>query len=151
MVTEISAKLMIAPTAEIDLSWRQAVCRHLSTRIAAQPVTTNLMSWLATPLQALYPRYTPIQWPALQSILQEIVDLVRQLRGEKDIYVGYLPKRGDVKNDYTAVRSSNQSGHILVCLFPSMVRRLWIPQSQQWREVLLTAATVCLESTLAEG
>jgi hypothetical protein len=108
-----------------------------------------MVSKIMPTLHALNPRNTPIPtWQALMAILQELVDVFAELKGERDFYCPYFPTRGGPRTDYMDVWG-NPAGPVFICLFPGVVKRFWVEQSQSWIQGLLVPAVVAMESTLA--
>ena len=137
--------MIVATTVNLDLEWRQAVCRHLSAQISPQAPVNAALARLKPALQALYPYEAPVQWGGLQAALQEMVNIFRRLRVEKDIYAPFFPKYGSDRTNFEIFRGE-QAGRVLLCTFPGLVRRYWDEIS--WFEMLLMPAFVELESAL---
>jgi hypothetical protein len=143
-----SVALTVARTANLDLQWRQAVCRYLSVQVDQRRVTAQTLAGLMPVLQALYPNQTPLNWTGLMTILQEMVDVFRQLKVEKDIYAPYFPTKGSQRTYCFEVVRGNQAGVVFACTFPGLTKRAWDEQRQGWYVTLLTPAVVELESAL---
>ena len=137
--------LIVATTVNLDLEWRQAVCRHLLTQISPQAPVNAALVQLKPVLQALYPYEAPVQWDGLQAILQEMVNVFRRLRVDKDIYAPFFPKFGADRTNFEIFRG-DQVGRVLLCTFPGLMRRYW--EDLSWFEILLMPAFVELESAL---
>jgi hypothetical protein len=133
----------------LDLEWRRAVCRHLSSRLNRQTATAQICSRLIPVLQVLYPLPPPHQpeWAGLWTGLQELVDIIRDLRCERDIFSPFFPGKGHHMGSYDMVRTY-QTGTILFCTFPGVTKRFWNTQRNGWFESLLTPAIVSLHSVL---
>jgi hypothetical protein len=129
----------------LDIEWRRAVCRHLSAQISPQAPVIAALARLKPVLQALYPYEMPIQWDGLHATLQDMVNIFRLLRVEKDIYAPFFPKYGSERTNFEIFRG-NQVGCVLLCTFPGLVRRYW--EEVSWFEILLMPAFVELESAL---
>jgi len=131
----------------VDLEWRQSVCQHLSTQVDTRNTAVQILARLLPVLQALYPRPEPVPRNPLKDLLEELVDLTKFLKVEKDIYVSFFPTKGSALTTDDMVRG-NQTGRILLCTFPGLARRYWDEQQSKWYHVLVTPAIVELESVL---
>lgn len=137
----------VATTVTLDFEWRQAVCRHLFANVGEGVPTAQAMSRIMPVLQALYPNETPVPWEGLMTALQDLVNVFRHLRVQKDIFAPFFPTKGAEKTSFE-VFYGNQVGPVFLCIFPGLTRRYWDEQSQSFYEVLLMPAFVELESAL---
>jgi len=133
----------------LDLEWRRAVCRQLSSRLNRLTTTHQIYGRLIPVLQALYPLPPPHQpdWAGLLTGIQELVDIVRDLRCEIDIFSPFFREKGACMGQYDMVRSY-ETGAIVFCTFPGMTKRFWDAPREGWFESLLTPAIVSLQSVL---
>ena len=76
----------VARTILLDLQWRQAVCKHLSTRLNREVVVANIYSRLLPVLQALYPLdQVALPYAGLMPILDGLASLHMDLKTGIDI------------------------------------------------------------------
>jgi hypothetical protein len=108
---------------------------------------TQTLTKLMPVLQALYPHATPVPWAPLAEILQRLVNVLRQMKLEKDIYAPFFSTKGSARSEFEAFRG-NQAGQIYLCTFSGLTRRFWDETSQSFYEILLMPAVVELESSL---
>jgi hypothetical protein len=84
------------------------------------------------------------------TIIQELVDLVREMKGEKNIYASFFLTKGSHGNaDYTTRSGGNNEwGPVYLCTFPGVRKRWWDEPRQGWYERMLTPAVVALNSVV---
>jgi hypothetical protein len=139
-----------APTMSLDCDWRQSACRHLSGQISKDSPIIQAFPRLSPVLNALYPHVTGIpraQLDRLIAILQEIVNVFRSLRVEKDVYAPFFPVQGSEMTNFN-VCHSRHNGPVFLCLFPGLMKRYWDEISQSWFEKLMMPAVVELEGVM---
>jgi hypothetical protein len=122
------------------------VCRYLSVQVDARGPAAQILAQLMPALQSLHPHATPIPWQTLLSILQELIDVVRQLKVEKDIYAPYFPLKGSPRTYCFELTRGSRTGDIVACTFPGMTKRAWDDQNQRWYATLLAPAYVELDN-----
>jgi hypothetical protein len=99
-------------------------------------------------LQALHPIALPVQWAGLMTILQELVDLTRDMKGEMNVYAPFFLTKGSfVTSDYTT--RGSEYGPVFLCTFPGVRKRWWDERRQGFYERMLTPAVVALNSVVA--
>jgi hypothetical protein len=104
-------------------------------------------------LQALYPIALSVPWAGLMTILQELVDVIREMKGEMNVYAPFFLTKDSVSSDYTTrgngTTRRNEYGPVFLCTFPGVRKRWWDEQRQGFYERMLTPAVVALNSVVA--
>jgi len=78
-------------------------------------------------------------------ILVEMIDLVKQLKAERDISASFFPTIGSSRTIFENVRGDvrgDESGARFLCTFPVLTRRFLDEQKQGWFESLFVQAII---------
>jgi hypothetical protein len=135
-----------------DIEWRQAVCCRLSQLVEPTAPAVGITQNLRTALEALYPQPGRIReelWTEFAGILQQLVNLIRRLREEKEFYTPFFPIAGSQSTSYDSCRTVQQ-GRIFLCIFPGLARRTWDETTMSWSEVLIVQSVIVLDGTVSQ-
>ena len=104
-------------------------------------IVLHVLTNVCPVLRALFPRPSEGIWAELVTILQELVNLFREMKTSGEIYCPHLPRKGP-KDGYSIIARGNETDKSLVCTFPAIVKRVWESQKLSWMEELYTPAIV---------